>query len=69
LINSSNPVLIPRNHRIEEVIKAAVEQDDFVPFYTFHAALSTPYVDRPEFAAYQKPPTAEEQVFQTFCGT
>ena len=27
-----NPMFIPRNHRIEAVIEAAVTRDDFAPF-------------------------------------
>ena len=27
-----NPAFIPRNHRVEAVIEAAVSRDDFAPF-------------------------------------
>ncbi len=64
-----NPGIIPRNHRIEEVIKAAVERDDFAPFDELSEALSRPYEEREAFTAYANPPTAEERVQQTFCGT
>jgi len=64
-----NPAFIPRNHRIEAIITAAVENDDFVPFETLNAVLARPYDDQPEFAAYAEPPQPEERVLQTFCGT
>ncbi|MDO1581534.1 protein adenylyltransferase SelO [Rhizobium oryzicola] len=68
LMRSVNPAIIPRNHRIEEVIAAAVE-GDLQPFERLLAALEKPYEDRPEFAAYTEAPTSDQRVLQTFCGT
>jgi len=64
-----NPLFIPRNHRIEAVIEAAVERDDFAPFEALLAVLSRPYDDQPDFAPYAQPPMPQERVLQTFCGT
>jgi len=64
-----NPAFIPRNHRIEAVITAAVENDDYAPFEELHAVLAKPYDDQPAFAAYAEPPQQDERVLQTFCGT
>ncbi|WP_257168272.1 YdiU family protein [Bradyrhizobium sp. SRS-191] len=64
-----NPAFIPRNHRIEAVITAAVENDDYVPFEELHAVLAKPYEDQPDRADYAEPPQPEERVLQTFCGT
>ena len=64
-----NPAFIPRNHRVEEVIAAAVEQGDFGPFHQLVTVLSRPYEDQPEFEAFMNPPRAEERVLRTFCGT
>lgn len=64
-----NPLFIPRNHRIEAVIEAAVERDDFAPFEELLAVLSAPYEDQPGRSQYVLPPTAQERVLQTFCGT
>jgi uncharacterized protein YdiU (UPF0061 family) len=64
-----NPAYIPRNHRIEAVITAAVEREDFAPFEELLTVLFRPYEDQPEFAAYAKPPEPHERVQQTFCGT
>jgi serine/tyrosine/threonine adenylyltransferase len=63
-----NPAYIPRNHRIEQVIAAAV-QGDLVPFEELSAVLSQPFQDRAAFAAYAEPPQPGERVLQTFCGT
>jgi serine/tyrosine/threonine adenylyltransferase len=64
-----NPAFIPRNHRIEEVIEAAVERDDFQPFETLNRVLSQPFEDQPEFEVYTHAPLEHERVLATFCGT
>lgn len=63
-----NPALIPRNHRIEEAIAAAV-YGDFSFFHRLVEALATPYVEDPATADLRLPPTPEERVTRTFCGT
>jgi uncharacterized protein YdiU (UPF0061 family) len=64
-----NPAVIPRNHRIEAAIVAAVERGDYAPFATLAKVLSRPYEDSDAGAAYAAPPLPEERVLQTFCGT
>lgn len=68
-MQSTNPVYIPRNHRVEEIIKAAVERQDFSPFEEFLTVLSKPFEARKEFAPYEYPPQEQERVRATFCGT
>ncbi|MCA3569845.1 protein adenylyltransferase SelO family protein, partial [Bradyrhizobium sp.] len=64
-----NPAFIPRNHRIEAVIAAAVNADDYAPFEELLTVLAKPYEDQTQFAAYADPPLPEQMVTQTFCGT
>ena len=64
-----NPAFIPRNHRIEEVIEAAVVAADFTPFEALLLVLAKPFEDQPAFAHYMDPPQVHERVCQTFCGT
>ena len=64
-----NPLYIPRNHRVEAVIRAAVDEDDFAPFHELVAVLSNPFEAQPAFAHYADPPAEHEQVHRTFCGT
>jgi uncharacterized protein YdiU (UPF0061 family) len=64
-----NPAFIPRNHRIEAIIEAAVHRDDFAPFEELLAVLSKPYEDQPANAEYASPPEPDQRVLQTFCGT
>jgi uncharacterized protein YdiU (UPF0061 family) len=68
-MRSASPAFIPRNHRVEEVIQAAVGENDFAPFETLLEVLSTPYDDQPSRESYAAPPRPEEVVKQTFCGT
>lgn len=64
----ANPALIPRNHRIEAVIDAAVTNDDFAPFHALVDALATPWDDQPD-SPNTSPPRNDERVLRTFCGT
>jgi uncharacterized protein YdiU (UPF0061 family) len=64
-----NPAFIPRNHRIQAVIEAAVDRDDFAPFEELLAVLAAPFDDQPAFARYADPPEPHERVLETFCGT
>ena len=64
-----NPAFIPRNHRIEEMIQAAVLRDDFEPFETLVKVLENPYDDQPEYAHLAEPPHPDQRVQATFCGT
>jgi len=63
-----NPAFIPRNHRIEQAIVAAVD-GNFEPFETLVKVLARPYDNQPEFAYLADPPLPEERVCATFCGT
>jgi serine/tyrosine/threonine adenylyltransferase len=64
-----NPAFIPRNHRVEQALDAAIEYGDFSRFAELLAVLSRPYEDQAAFADYANPPDADERVFRTFCGT
>ncbi len=68
-MRSVNPAFIPRNHRVEEMIRAAVDKDDFAPFERLLQVLSRPFDDQPENDGYAAPPQAHERVLATFCGT
>lgn len=68
-MRTTNPAIIPRNHRIEEVIAAAVEDDDFEPFHDMLNAIATPFEEREKHSVYMQAPMNHERVFRTFCGT
>ena len=64
-----NPAFIPRNHRVEQALGAAIDYGDFSPFAELLTVLSRPYEDQAAFADYANPPQTDERVFRTFCGT
>lgn len=64
-----NPLFIPRNHRVEEVIRAAEDRGDFQPFETLLSVLSRPFDLQPGFEKYADSPQPHELVHRTFCGT
>lgn len=63
-----NPAFIPRNHRVEEAIRAAL-QDDFEPFHRLNRVLQQPFDDQDADADLMAEPEESERVRYTFCGT
>ncbi|RVA62321.1 hypothetical protein EN916_37100, partial [Mesorhizobium sp. M7A.F.Ca.CA.001.11.2.1] len=59
---------IPRNHRIEAMIQAALG-GDFTPFEEILRVISRPFDEQPEMERYADPPRPDERVLKTFCGT
>ena len=69
LMINHNPAVIPRNHRVEEALEAAVERADFTVMEKLLGYLSQPYQDPPEQAGYHLPPPPSTKPYRTFCGT
>jgi protein adenylyltransferase len=67
-MRAANPILISRNHRVEQAIQSAYG-GDFATFHRLIDALATPYADQVEYADLEAPPRPEEIVHKTFCGT
>ena len=67
-MRAANPILIPRNHRVEQAIQGAY-RGDYAPFHRLVDALALPYTDQVEYADLETPPRPEEVVRETFCGT
>jgi uncharacterized protein YdiU (UPF0061 family) len=68
-MNAVNPAYIPRNHQIEAMITAAVEQGDFTRMHEMLTVLSRPYQNKSEFDRYAQAPQPYEEIKATFCGT
>jgi uncharacterized protein YdiU (UPF0061 family) len=64
-----NPVYIPRNHLVEEVIQAAEKHQDFEPFHRLIDILAVPFEFDQTITRHALPPRPEQVVTQTFCGT
>lgn len=69
LMQSCNPAIIPRNHRIEAVLEAAVKQGDYSMMDRFLEVLSSPYAHSHEQADYSTLPEPSTRPYRTFCGT
>jgi serine/tyrosine/threonine adenylyltransferase len=68
LMRRANPAFIPRNHRIEEMIAAAIA-GDMRPFERLVRVLARPYDDQPDDAELAEPPGLAQWGYRTFCGT
>ena len=68
-MKQTNPAFIPRNHRVQQAITAAMEENDYSLFETLLEVVSHPFDDQPGREEYSRPAEPSEQVFRTFCGT
>ena len=66
-MNKSNPVLIPRNHQVEKVLKAS-QNSDLNLMNNFVRAVSKPYEFSQETEKLMALPFDDERVMATFCG-
>ena len=66
-MKNNNPLVIPRNHKVEEALKAA-EKNDFNPLTQLIEILKDPYTQKDAIFDYQIPSNSDEK-YQTFCGT
>ena len=67
LMRSVNPLVIPRNHKVEEVLNEA-NNGNMEPFNKFLEVLNKPYLEKKDIINYQIPLSSNEK-YQTFCGT
>ena len=68
LMRSNNPLVIPRNHKVEEVLEAA-NNDDLNPLKNLLRILEKPYNDKKKINEYQSPAPLSDKIYKTFCGT
>lgn len=69
LMKSVNPSVIPRNHRVEEAIEAAVKKDDYSIMKKLLEVLENPYDYSDKQEEYTKLPKETKIPYRTFCGT
>ncbi len=67
LMRSVNPLVIPRNHKVEEVLHEA-NQNNLKPINQLLEILNNPYTEQKNIIEYQIPSISNEK-YQTFCGT
>ena len=68
LMDSVNPVYIPRNHLVEEALAAATE-GDMAPFNRFLDVVRSPFQGRQGLERYTEGPPEGFGAYRTFCGT
>lgn len=69
IMQQHNPVVIPRNHRVEEALDAAVTEGDYSVMERLLTVLAKPYdYDKHQDAHYTQPSNATRP-YRTFCGT
>jgi uncharacterized protein YdiU (UPF0061 family) len=66
LMKKNNPIVIPRNHKVEEAIEAA-NNDNLKPMNDLLSILNKPYSAQSNIESFQSP--SNDQNYQTFCGT
>ena len=66
LMKKNNPIVIPRNHKVEEALEAA-NDNDLKPMYDLLSILKKPYTKKTNIEKFQAP--SNNQNYQTFCGT
>jgi len=69
LMKKNNPAIIPRNHRVEEALEAAVDKGDYHIMEQLLEALSEPYAHSPHQAKYCTVPADLDGTYRTYCGT
>ena len=68
LMRSVNPLLIPRNHKVEEALEAA-NKSDFIPMKNLIEVLRKPYNNQSNISGFQYTGSIKNKKYQTFCGT
>lgn len=69
LMKNNNPAIIPRNHRVEEALEAAVKQGDYSIMNRLLKVLSVPYAHSCDQDEYTTLPVHSPYPYKTFCGT
>ena len=68
LMQENNPVIIPRNHIVENVLSSA-DEGDLKPLNKFLKILENPYDNNLKISNYYKTDIKSNEPYMTFCGT
>ena len=68
LKHSTNPMVIPRNHKVEEALTLASE-GDLTLFNKLIKILRNPYLVNSNDLEFMSPSSHSDKKYQTFCGT
>ena len=68
LMKKTNPLVIPRNQKVEEAL-ADADKGNLETMNKLLKVLSNPYSDQENIIEFQKPAPISNEKYQTFCGT
>tara|TARA_B100000787_G_scaffold40975_1_gene29049 strand:- start:860 stop:1228 length:369 start_codon:yes stop_codon:yes gene_type:complete len=68
LMHSANPLVIPRNHKVEQALEAA-NNDNIKPMKKLIKILEKPYVNQENISEFQSLNSNKDKKYKTFCGT
>jgi len=68
-MDAINPLYIPRNHRVEHALSAAVDEADMAPFERLLQVLKHPFEWRDGLEEFERPNPDADTAYKTFCGT
>ena len=68
IMRKANPLVVPRNHLVEEALNSAAEMNDLDKINKLIKILKDPYNPSSNTSSFQSPPSSEEN-YKTFCGT
>ncbi len=68
-MDQTNPTYIPRNHKVEAALTAAVDATDMAPFTELLSIITKPYNEVAEGVNYSMPAPKSDVPYRTFCGT
>ena len=68
LMRKNNPIVIPRNYKIEDVLTAA-NMGNLYDLNKILSILNNPYEVQKMITDYQKPAPISDEKYKTFCGT
>lgn len=69
LMKKNNPVVIPRNHRVEESLSAAVNNNNYTVMNKLLEAINSPYDYSNVSEYYSELPKPTSYPYKTYCGT
>jgi len=67
-MKKNNPIVIPRNHKVEEALTFA-EKGNLQKIKQLLVVLNSPYENQENISEYQLPAPSSNKKYQTFCGT
>ena len=69
LMSENNPLVIPRNHKVEESLEEASNKNNLIPLKELMKYLKNPYENQTGISNYQDVPKSNIKKYKTFCGT